>query len=689
MSAVIFLVTAFFCVPLAVFAQQPPEEYVCADFAEPKEGQKADASTSGTKTMENGQSVQDAIKQTKVETTDTVEVKDGKVIVTSQCGKKGTVGKVCFTGGICVDKKPDGSIDDAAIKGAIQSQAIKEGARDAINQQVNEILKNADKLKSLGWARAGCGFTGSCDDLARYEELIKSLGVDNKDFLNAVQRNPDAVKDLLTNIAAGDTAGAETIARNIGLKLGVTGAQLESLSQNAVRAFPEDVRGAIAQVSSDLCAKTGACGENIVKEITGFTSPAGVASESSTGAANATEKRGFGEVRISPKIVETFRQRFQQAENALQEALTQSSALPEKLKEALRSGGAAAIANLESRLNASARPCRLGRCLSSAKGLFQFLDGTERAVGFSPGATLDPVLSSQAFVRLVEQNYQQAGAEMNTAMNAGLNPTIAAYVAHNLGGAGSKNFLTGYAQNPNIPVNRVVSAAAIRNNPSLYGNGTITIGQATENIAAKLSGTRSSSFTGSGARRYSSGSPFSGSSSGGLGGLIKNFLGGGSSSSSGSGSSGTSGGGGTFGGGGASGSFSGSGSSGGSSGSSVSQPLPPLSAEENNSQEETQEPEFSGPPSLSLVVHPSTAQKGESVSVIWSAVGVSTARVCQLSAESTEGSGVVAEGNEGTKVIQVPVNTPLTELRFSLRCVPQDTRVSPEDAQTAFTLRIN
>jgi len=665
MSVVIFLVATFFSIPLVAVYGAEGDEYVCAEFAEPKEGQKADASTAGTKEVANQKEALEIV-QKKKETKDTIINEDGKITIKSECGLKDTTGKVCFKfEGLdtCIDKKSDGSID-------IQSEAVKRGVRDAVSEQVNKILENADRLRDPGALTKLLGG----DDYKRYEELLRSLGVDSSSFIDAAQKNPDAIKDMLTNIAAGNVERAEEIARDIGFKLGVTSDQLHALAERAVSTFPKEVRDVVEKIASDLCATTGACSE-IVSEITGFTAPGGP-DTGSIGTAKGDSGRVRGEVRAPEKA----RQLFSPYQDTLNRALDTTS-LPEKFKEALRNGGAAAIANSESGFNP-----RICAKSSSACGLFQFLSGTARDVGLRN--PFDPNASTAAFARYADMNYKQIPHEMESAVSAGMDPIVAIYAAHNMGSGkgkssrGAEDFLRAYVTNPNMSIERVLPESTVRNNCALYCGKTVA--QAADSLASFLSADKTGFGAVAGrATQYLNGSvnsPLS-LSSGGIGGLLKNLLGGGGLFGS---SSGGSSGGGSFGGGGSSGSVS-SDTSNSSSGSSAPQPLPPITVEQTPV-DENAEPVA---PSFSLVVHPGTAQKGESVSVIWSTVGVSTTRVCQLSAESTEGSGVIAEGNEGTKVIQVPVNTPLTELRFSLRCVPKDTRINPEDAQTSFILRIN
>lgn len=160
----------------------------------------------------------------------------------------------------------------------------------------------------------------------------------------------------------------------------------------------------------------------------------------------------------------------------------------------------AKIARKESRFNANARPMRNGVPMSSAHGLGQFIDGTWHDTVRKHGEKYGVAGASRM---TKEQTAALRGdAALQAAMLAELtkeNAAIASridgsdqaanvYALHNLGrGSGSK-FLRALQSNPNARVSDVLSAAEIRNNPSLYGDGSLTLQQAYGRLGKAMSG---------------------------------------------------------------------------------------------------------------------------------------------------------------------------------------------------------
>ncbi|MCR4325746.1 MAG: transglycosylase SLT domain-containing protein [Patescibacteria group bacterium] len=149
---------------------------------------------------------------------------------------------------------------------------------------------------------------------------------------------------------------------------------------------------------------------------------------------------------------------------------------------------------------------------SGACGLFQFIPGTWRtwsarwnyaangnSTPLPDNARFDPNLSSQVTAYYNAYNLRQYGGLIE---QSGMDTTAALYAIHNLGDGGGPKFIAAYAQNPNIPVWRVVSPGAIRGNPGLYGDGNISLAQAQQNMLALMGGP--TNFTG----RERSASPY-------------------------------------------------------------------------------------------------------------------------------------------------------------------------------------
>jgi len=626
-SAVVFLATVFFSVPLTtVFSAEETKKEVCADFDESKGDKKTGDKVTKSPTKGGVEEGKKAITNSKLETTDEVKVKaDGTVEVVSKCGKEGDVGKVnfCFPGvggkEMCVSitKKKD-EWTDASKK----TSSVEKALTDAINTQRKNYLKEAaEKFKS--GASLPSEYNALLDELAKGGApfLCGSAKTACRDGAEAELRKltQGEVEQLLGAVLDGDTDAINRGLRDAGKKFGVSDATIKRVS--------DSLKKGVVRALDDICKEvsTGGCGKftEALKSVTGFAAPGGTPSTGDGTLGGVVEK--FKEI--------TEMDRAKHAIACIESSCGNYSAIGPWTKKGNRAYGKYQMMdfNIPSwTCQTPGVPCmtpmQLLRNPDAQEKVFEHIFGRDAKKHGWQGAALK-WFTGKPYLTKVDDGYTSASTYL-------------------------RKFNSNFG----------ASAAAI----AAVGNG--------------------SPF---GSHKRSTGNRSNNSANTGIGGLLKSFLGGGSLG----GSSGSSGGGGSFGGGGASGNIpqiggpggGGSSTSGGTGSVSNTQPLPPVTSEETRSQESA-EPAM---PSLSLVVHPSTAQKGESVNVIWSAVGVSTTRVCQLSAESTEGSGVVAEGNKGTKVIQVPVSTPLSELRFTLLCVPRDTRIRPEDARITFILKIN
>lgn len=113
------------------------------------------------------------------------------------------------------------------------------------------------------------------------------------------------------------------------------------------------------------------------------------------------------------------------------------------------------IAGLESGNNPNAKAGT-----SSASGLYQFTKSTWEGLGFNWADRFDTAKQNTAVQKLTTQNaslLERAGIAVN---NASL------YAAHFLGGNAAVKAL---GANPNTPISNVVSSAAIKANPSVFG----------------------------------------------------------------------------------------------------------------------------------------------------------------------------------------------------------------------------
>ena len=157
-------------------------------------------------------------------------------------------------------------------------------------------------------------------------------------------------------------------------------------------------------------------------------------------------------------------------------------------KYGLPPGHLAGIAKVESNGN----PTICART-SSACGMFQYTVGTwardsARINGGVPlplSARFDPEVSAEVTAASMGY-YQSRYGELISA--SGMDPKAALYSLHNLGESGGQRFMRAFAANPNAPVYSALSGIEIRNNPSLYRGGYITLAQAQGNMIAKMTG---------------------------------------------------------------------------------------------------------------------------------------------------------------------------------------------------------
>lgn len=151
----------------------------------------------------------------------------------------------------------------------------------------------------------------------------------------------------------------------------------------------------------------------------------------------------------------------------------------------------AKIAHFESKFSRHARPRRKdGSLMSSAHGYGQLLDGTWTDMLNKHGAKYgvagagklskaqamalrdDPKLQAAMLAELTRENVERGRAL------GGSNDDANVYALHNLGTGDGSKFLRALKANPGAPVSSVLSPEVIRNNPSLYGRGQVSIHEA-------------------------------------------------------------------------------------------------------------------------------------------------------------------------------------------------------------------
>lgn len=131
------------------------------------------------------------------------------------------------------------------------------------------------------------------------------------------------------------------------------------------------------------------------------------------------------------------------------------------------------------------------RAMSTGYGYGQFLDGTWKQMintygekhGIANASTMtmrevnDPKIRSDAAIQaamlaeFTRENIQR-GASLG-----GADADANVYALHNLGAGDARRFLKGLAENPNQPVNSILSVQVVRGNRSLYGDGSRTVAE--------------------------------------------------------------------------------------------------------------------------------------------------------------------------------------------------------------------
>jgi|GEM_PF-2924692 len=488
-------------------------------------------------------------------------------------------------------------------------QGQKDFQLNAVNQQaIQDVINSGDATKTQG--------------------LLQSFGLPQADAQQLAQNHPQDANALLTALASGDSSQIAAAKQQVQ----ADGITLNSDLQDITTLTPQ-------QLSQNLSDKSllSSDQQSTINNINN--SPSTFAPTDPTTTQTALRGGQYADM-------------FHQIE-------TQNN---------LPAGYLSSVCTVESACN----PNRCATGLSSACGMFQYTTGTwavdsqryNLAVNginkpLDPNSRFDPTIAAQV-TGYTAGYYQNADAStIQNAVSAGMDPSVALYSIHNLGSAGGPTLMNAYAQDPNQSVNQVLTATEIRNNPSLYGDGTISVAQAQNNIIARMNGTATFNsptqtasiqsplnigLGGGGATQDTSyttngQSPFAGVSlipansypttaPQGVGQLTPVSY-----------PQGTSSGGNTS-----------------STGNTTA----------SNSTNNTPTGQ-TGAAVAQIIAQPATVFKGSSVSVSWSSAGVGTANSCSVYEAS---STVIAQGNEGTQ--QIPLATSGV-VSFTLKCTVAST----------------
>jgi hypothetical protein len=242
---------------------------------------------------------------------------------------------------------------------------------------------------------------------------------------------------------------------------------VNKVSETAQKAndFVKDKTGIDVKESVKSAAKT--VNDNVLKPASNFV------------------KSGIDSAKAAPKKI---RERWADAKQFLSDAAEKAGVDP---------GILAKIANFESGFNSEAKPIRKkdGKVLSSAHGYGQFLDATwidmVRKHGAKYGVENAGDLSKADALKLRSNKDLQASllAEFTKEniekgrILGGSNDDANVYALHNLGAGDGQKFMKALRKNPNAKVNDVLSQGVISGNKSLYGDGSLSVADAYQNMA--------------------------------------------------------------------------------------------------------------------------------------------------------------------------------------------------------------
>lgn len=495
---------------------------------------------------------------------------------------------------------------DPALKGVADSML-----NAASKSDVNGLKDGLTALQNLP-AQAPPIQNAGTDALS---QAFQSAGLSRSEADTLVAANPQAASNLLQKVAAGDTAGAQAIAKTLGLNPDI------ATKIAALQPPPQ---------TPDTTTRGG--GQNTL------------------GGATISADAARGQSAPLPGGV--WGQTFKNAEDSM----GLSSSVPGYLAGAakIESGG-------DPKVCSPTGPC----------GLFQYTSATWRkwsaawnlASNGDPNplplsARLDPQLSTGVTAFYSATNLRQYGSLIQ---QSGMSPYAALYAIHNIGDGGGPKFIRAFAQNPNTPVNRVLDANTIRYNPSIYGNGNISLAQAQQNMLLKMGG--STNFTGNSTYPFSSHLGGATAYNAPYGAVNAAYNA-------------------------ASSAFVGYPFVSSSAGYMLAQPLPPAAPSYQGQQQVGGNQSFQGgqpvlpsqtpsptynttsqpsvpDPAATIIAQPDSITPGTPVQVSWSSVGMKADRPCQVFINSVF---LFGEGNEGTKFATTTNATAGQQWTFTLKC---------------------
>lgn len=327
---------------------------------------------------------------------------------------------------------------------------------------------DASMLKNLGIQSVAQQAVGSIDPStdagkAALSQALQNLGESKSSADAAVSTDSGAqkTKDLLSSLASGDTDTAKADAQALNLNSDT----IDKISSIQPSGLPSVLKGAVSsQDQSNL--------DNVASASDTFSQ------DSSQGSGNGAARGGV------------YADRFAQIE--------QSDGIPKNFlaNTALVESGGNAIG------------CH-GSGTNMVCGMFQYTQSTwaidsqrwnNDVNGInSPlpyNSALDPTTAATVLGHTSAYYEQQYASSIQGAVAQGMPEGTALYMIHNLGTGGGVSFLNAYAQNPNASVNSAVPQWEINGNTGYYGDGSMSLAQAAQNVTNKLNG-GSADFTGS------------------------------------------------------------------------------------------------------------------------------------------------------------------------------------------------
>jgi hypothetical protein len=282
---------AFFLLPNFVFGSAHQE---CSEFTA-EEGEKIEKTSDGqtqtiTVDLEKGQT---KLKQTSDATSEEIEVKDGKMKITSKCGDIGTRGTIT----VCIleaDGKPACGIKipkGTTLAGDTIDALFSDNPKGRLRSIMEAYYSARNKINAIPNSELGkITLPKELSDLLRNEYGISKSEV--QDFIK--KQDPEDLKKLLIAAAEKKKATTGSIIRKMGLP------NADVLAEEMVKLSPDTILGALPK--SDQASSGYFCGFSNECTAVASVSESGIDTSNVPILTNTTQKIPvFSGVRVSPR----------------------------------------------------------------------------------------------------------------------------------------------------------------------------------------------------------------------------------------------------------------------------------------------------------------------------------------------------------------------------------------------------